>query len=973
MLRLETLGGLALTDGPAAAVTTQRRRLALLALLAVAGERGLTRDKLVVYLWPESPSDNARHALEQLLYGLRRQLGDSVLLGPDPLRLNPEIITSDVTQFGDAVGRGAPAEAVGLYRGPFLDGFYLSDAAEFERWAGEERSHLAGKYVWALEGLADAARDRSDHAAEIGWRRTLVATDPLNGGSALSLMRALASAGDAAGALQYARVYEALMREELDSVPDPPIRAFLQELRAAQASAAASDESATTRAGANSSPPFDASQPLASPVQQRPTVQQYDHPPQAPERIPRGGAFRPPSRRIVAALAALVTAITFAVVAFRSQRHRPVENATDPRLVAVFPFRVAGADPALGYLREGIVDLLAVKLTGEGGPRALDPRALLGAWHRALASTAEDLSPVAAVGVAGRLRAGRLVDGAVVGTSSHLILTASVINVPSGTTRARASVAGTADSLPALIDRLTAALLAGEAGRTELATLTSLPALRAYLDGQAAIRSGRFADAFRSFNHALELDSTFALAGIGLGRARFWDGGDDSGRGFRLAWAARDRLSPRDRAIIAPWMVPGEEHLATAERAVAVMPESPEAWYELGDDHYHGGALQGMDAPLKRAAAEFSRALELDTSFAEPRMHLFEIAAAEGDTAEVRRLGNMVMAADSTNDFAEYVRWQMAVARHDTVALAALRARFDRMNGISLTQITLRSQETGTALEDARRAVAVQLRRADTKAARESALSLRYVLAMNSGRPSEGLAAATEREHEYDDSPPDRITDALYWDGDSAVAAAGVRVRARRTRVLAPDAGDRRAQYDDICLVRQWSLAHGELGTVRADISRLRAAVVPGLPPADSASVTAHASLCADLLEAWQATTLRQPTGAALVARMDSLSRRNPQGWTETFNLVVARLLESQSNLPGALAAVRRRVYGLGMRYYLSTYLRQEGRLAALTGDRAGAIRAYQHYLALREDPEPPLRSDRDSVRAEVARLVRER
>ena len=73
MFRLETLGSLGLTDGPAAAVTTQRRRLALLALLAVAGERGLTRDKLVAYLWPNSPSDNARHGLEQLLYGLRRQ------------------------------------------------------------------------------------------------------------------------------------------------------------------------------------------------------------------------------------------------------------------------------------------------------------------------------------------------------------------------------------------------------------------------------------------------------------------------------------------------------------------------------------------------------------------------------------------------------------------------------------------------------------------------------------------------------------------------------------------------------------------------------------------------------------------------------------------------------------------------------------------------------------------------------------
>ena len=320
MFRLETLGGLALTEGPAAAVTTQRRRLALLALLAVAGERGLTRDKLVAYLWPESPSNNARHALEQLLYGLRRQLGDSVLLGPDPLRLNPELITSDVTQFAAAVGRGAPAEAVGLYRGPFLDGFYLSDAAEFGRWAEEERSHLAGKYAWALEGLADAARDRGDHAAEIGWRRTLVATDPLNGGSALSLMRALASAGDAAGALQYARVYETLIREELDSAPDPPLRVFLQGLRAEQASAAASDEPAslTTRVGADSSPPFDESQPPAYSVPQRPTAEEYDREFGARKPIPQGGAFRPPPRRIVAALAALVTAITFAVVAFRS-------------------------------------------------------------------------------------------------------------------------------------------------------------------------------------------------------------------------------------------------------------------------------------------------------------------------------------------------------------------------------------------------------------------------------------------------------------------------------------------------------------------------------------------------------------------------------------------------------------------------------------------------------------------------------
>src|SRR6185312_11646514 len=161
-----------------------------------------------------------------------------------------------------------------------------------------------------------------------------------------------------------------------------------------------------------------------------------------------------------------------------------------------------------------------------------------------------------AVNVARGLGAGRLVDGGVVGTPEHLVLTASVLTVPGGAIRSRASVMGTADSLPALVDRLTAQLLAGESGRTELATLTSLPALRAYIDGQTALRAGRFKDAFQSFDHALDLDSTFALAGVGLNEAKFWDGGDDHWRGLRLAWAGRDRLSPRDRALIAPWIGP---------------------------------------------------------------------------------------------------------------------------------------------------------------------------------------------------------------------------------------------------------------------------------------------------------------------------------------------------------------------------------------------------------------------------------
>ncbi len=712
------------------------------------------------------------------------------------------------------------------------------------------------------------------------------------------------------------------------------------------------------------------------------TAEQFGRALTTDEHAPRRAPSIPSSRKIIAVVAVAAAATALAVGALR-RWDSPPQPEGDPKLVAVLPFRVAGADPALEYLREGMVDLFAIKLTGEGGPRALDPRAVLSSWHRALSPSADDLSPGAALGIAQRLGAGGLLDGAVVGTAVHLVLTAWILTVPGGATRARASVEGTADSLPALVDRLTAQLLAGASGRTELSALTSLPALRAYVDGQAALRAGRFKDAFQSFDHALDLDSTFALAGVGLNEAKFWDGGNDHWRGLRLAWAGRDRLSPRDRALIVPWTGPNypngpplsfEQKIAALQQIVAAVPESPEGWYELGDHFYHGGALAGYDAPLKRAATDFRRALDLDSSYAEPLLHLFDLSAAEGDTASVRRLGNIALTADSGSDDADYVRWQLAYRLRDTASLARIRGRFDQLSRKNLLSIFERSQETGARLDDARRAVAVLLKRADSDSVRRAVLRLEYQLAMNGGRPREGLAAYTEVEREFDDSPPSRITDAVYWDGDSDAADQAVRVRVRRTRVLASGAEDRRAQYDDICYVQQWRLAHGELGAVRPEIARLRAAVVPGLSVEDSASVAVNASVCADLLEAWLATAARQANAAELVARLDSLVSHDAGGWwADGWNLVLARLQEAQGNLPSALKTVRRRVFGLRPAPYLSTYLREEGHLAALAGDTVGAIHVYQHYLALRSDPEPSLRAERDSVSAELVRLVGER
>src|SRR6266571_5328751 len=208
-LRLLTFGGLSLVDSTGGVVGQQRRRLALLTLLSAAREQGMSRDRLVLFLSPESPTESARHALQQLIYYVRQQAGDDVFLGSDPLRLNPVVISSDLDEFEAALKRGDLAQAAALYCGPFLDGFHL-DSAEFEEWAAGERSRLAARYGDALLRLAQASQTAGDHGAAIERWRQLATLDPLSGRSALGLMQSLAAAGDTPGALRHARVHEAL-------------------------------------------------------------------------------------------------------------------------------------------------------------------------------------------------------------------------------------------------------------------------------------------------------------------------------------------------------------------------------------------------------------------------------------------------------------------------------------------------------------------------------------------------------------------------------------------------------------------------------------------------------------------------------------------------------------------------------------------------------------------------------------------
>ena len=104
MLQLHTFGGVYLADAegrPLGGAASQRRLLAVLLPLAVAGDRGVSREKLMALLWPEVDEDRARHSLTQALYSARRAANadDVFVLSAGDVRLDRDRIRADVQEF----------------------------------------------------------------------------------------------------------------------------------------------------------------------------------------------------------------------------------------------------------------------------------------------------------------------------------------------------------------------------------------------------------------------------------------------------------------------------------------------------------------------------------------------------------------------------------------------------------------------------------------------------------------------------------------------------------------------------------------------------------------------------------------------------------------------------------------------------------------------------------------------------------
>jgi DNA-binding SARP family transcriptional activator len=155
---INLLGPVSVTgpEGKSLRRASQQRRIALLALVASSPDESISRDRVLGLLWPDRDERTARHLLADSVYVLRQTLGDRAITAVgETLRLSSEVLSIDVVEFRRALTEERWSDAVQLYRGDFLDGFFVRNAADFDQWAMSERDRLRVAATRAASRLAD--------------------------------------------------------------------------------------------------------------------------------------------------------------------------------------------------------------------------------------------------------------------------------------------------------------------------------------------------------------------------------------------------------------------------------------------------------------------------------------------------------------------------------------------------------------------------------------------------------------------------------------------------------------------------------------------------------------------------------------------------------------------------------------------------------------------------------------------------
>lgn len=211
---------------------------ALLYYLAVTA-RPHTRPTLTGLLWGDQPETSARASLSKCLSNLHDLLGDALLIDRQsvsfnrsiPYQLDTETFAAAISAPITAASAHALQTALALYRGDFLEGFYVRDAPDFEQWLLGQRAQYREHVLQGLHALAAYAEQAGHLPQAIAHTRRLLTLEPWREEAHRRLMALLAASGQRAAALAQYESCRRVLDEELGVTPDGETVALAEAIR----------------------------------------------------------------------------------------------------------------------------------------------------------------------------------------------------------------------------------------------------------------------------------------------------------------------------------------------------------------------------------------------------------------------------------------------------------------------------------------------------------------------------------------------------------------------------------------------------------------------------------------------------------------------------------------------------------------------------------------------------------------------
>ena len=653
MVELRILGSLHLSaaDGrQVEALVRHPKRAALLAYLAAAIPRGPhRRDTLLALFWPESDAPHARAALNQALYVLRSALGDEAIAprGDGEVGLSGDVVWCDAPAFEAALDARRPGDALALYRGNLLEGFFVTGAPEFERWLERERARLcerASQGAWALAQERAAAGDPGEAGR---WARRAADLVPADETMARRLMTFLNTLGDRAAAIRAYDEFVSRLAEEYELEPSRETRALAEAIRHEE--------------------PRPPAPPPARPSEPAGAV--------APRRRSRTRTLA----RVLTA-GALVGALGVGIV---MRRHS--EGSAPPRAprILVLPFQNLGAAEDV-YFADGITDELTARLAAVKGLSVVGGQAAL--RYRGSRKTPRQMAEETHVdyvldGTVSRQRAGRgpgrvRVRPQLINAHDETQVWAAVMDHDVNMTELFALLSGVTQRV---VDGLHLALEPRQQRDLTVVPTKNLDAYDYYLRGRT-FAHGTWSTksnlaAIRMFERAVEQDSEFALAYARLAFSHteaFWLN-DLSPAHLDTAKAAVERALKLDPDL-------AEAHVALGHYYEACCGDYKRALrhLEMGHANRPGDAMTVMlignvhkrRGEWDEAIRFYERAAELDPRWDPPLLNLATVQLWLHRYDEAGRTSRRALSLEPREAFAYAILASVPLLRDGDVATA---------------------------------------------------------------------------------------------------------------------------------------------------------------------------------------------------------------------------------------------------------------------------------------------------------------